>query len=120
MIEEIQETGKGIIALRAIGKVTGEDYTSVLIPRLESAIQREGKVRFLFHFTDSFRGCDLAALKKDALFGLNHRHDFERIAVVGGPIWIQFLTMLFRCIVPAQIKWFRNQELKDAAGWLAA
>ncbi len=119
MIEQIEGTDASVIGLRAIGKVTDEDYKTVLIPRLESAIEREGKIRFLFEFAENFRGYDLAAFWDDASFGLKHRNDFEKIAVVGGPAWIQITTRLFSPFVSAPIRQFKTDQFQDARDWLA-
>ena len=56
MIEILPESGGNLLAVMAHGEVTHEDYTQVLIPRLEAVIDRHGKARLLYAFADDFTG----------------------------------------------------------------
>ena len=38
-----------VIGFTAKGKVTGEDYASVLIPAIEEKLKKHSKINFLYH-----------------------------------------------------------------------
>ena len=76
MIKVLPESKENILVLRAVAKLTDQDYKDVLIPRLESIIREHGKARLLLDMGNDFHGWEAAALWDDARFGLAHRNDF--------------------------------------------
>lgn len=120
MIEQIENSQAGFIGLRATGRVTDNDYKTVLIPLLESAIKSAGKIRLLFELDDTFVGYDLEAICDDAAFGLKHKNDFSKIAIVGGPPWIKLTTKLANYFISADVKYFGSEYYKDASQWLVS
>jgi hypothetical protein len=117
MIERL-ECGS-TIGMKATGLVTDDDYKTVLIPELEKQIKEKGKIRFLFQFGENFRGYELAALIDDFKLGIKHRSDFDRIAVVGGPLWIRLCTAAIAPFVSARVRYFEAQQLDHAWEWVA-
>lgn len=119
MIEVLPGSEGNLLAVKASGTVTDEDYQKVFIPHLESVIKAHpGKVRNLFIFADDFRKYEMAAAWDDAVFGVKHRSDFEKAAVVGGPGWIEWGTKLLSHIVSGEVKHFENEA--DAWAWIKA
>ncbi len=81
MLKSIPGLPAGVIGYSAIGKVTAEDYTRVMIPAIEAALAK-GKVRFLYEIGPEFQGFEMGAMMDDAAFGIRHFFDFERVALV--------------------------------------
>jgi SpoIIAA-like len=50
MIEFIGGFPENVIAIRAKDRVTRQDYESVLIPALNDALKRHGKIRLYYEF----------------------------------------------------------------------
>ena len=84
VIEIMPESKSSALALKASGKLTDADYKEVLIPKIEEIIKRSGKAKVLLHLPQDFIGWDAHAMWDDARFGLRHRNDFQKLAVVGG------------------------------------
>jgi hypothetical protein len=59
MIEFMQESSGNVLGVHAGRKLTANDYKDRLVPRLESLIERFGKVRVLFYMDETFQGWDL-------------------------------------------------------------
>ena len=53
----------------------------------------------------------------DASFGYQHKNDFEKIAIVGGPTWVEWASKLGAHFMPGQIKSFSSEYLMDAINW---
>ena len=85
MIEIMAESSGNIIGIKAIGTLTDADYQEMLIPNLEGLFAQYRKLRMLFYMGEEFAGWTVSAAWDDMNFGLKHRADFEKIAVVGGP-----------------------------------
>ena len=68
MIKIIQDMPVGTIGLEAVGKVTEEDYQSVLLPAISSAVERTD-VRLLYVLGDDFDSYSPGAVWADQAVG---------------------------------------------------
>jgi len=116
----LPEIGGNVLVLKAVGKLTDQDYKNVLIPRLESIIRDQGKTRLLLDMGDAFQGWEGAALWDDARFGLAHRNDFEKMGVIGGPRWVEWGLKLADIVISGEIKRFSPGDREEALRWIKA
>ena len=77
------------MGLRATGKLTDQDYKKVLLPGLEALIKQHGKIRLLCFLDEEFAGLEPGAMWEDAKFFFPHKNDFEKMAIVGAPKWVE-------------------------------
>ncbi|MDR3556977.1 MAG: STAS/SEC14 domain-containing protein [Syntrophobacteraceae bacterium] len=117
MIEILPESADNVLIFKASGKLTDSDYKDVLIPRLEAIIGEYGKARLLVD-VDKFQGWEAEAMWDDARFGLAHRNDFDKMAIVGGPGWFEWATKLARLIMSGSIRSFSPSEREEAMRWI--
>ncbi len=117
MIEILEQDGN-IVCLQATGKLTHDDYQQVLIPRLEQVIKEHGKARILFAMGEEFHGWELEAMWDDAKFGMKHRTDFEKLAVVGSPKWLEWATKIAAIVVSGEVRTFPPGQLAEAQSWI--
>jgi hypothetical protein len=118
MLEIMPESKGKVLWVRASGKLTDADYKEVFIPRLEALIKEHGKIRLLFLMEEDFQGWELGALWDDAKFGLQHLHDFEKIAVVGAPRWVDAVMKLFARLMDAEVRAMLREQLVEAWEWV--
>jgi hypothetical protein len=118
MLEIMPESKGKVLWVRASGKLTDADYKEVFIPRLEALIKEHGKIRLLFLMEEDFQGWELGAMWDDAKFGLQHLHDFEKIAVVGAPRWVEAAMKLFARLMDAEVKAVIREQLTEARAWI--
>lgn len=120
MIEFMEESRGDTLAIRAGGKLTEDDYTDVLIPKLESLLHKYGKLKVLFHMGEDFEGWEPGAAWDDAKFGLKHKDDFAKLAVVGGPRWVEWCMKLSSWLMEGEVRSFDGNELQEARDWINA
>ena len=72
----------------------------------------------LIRFGPEFEGYTAAALIDDAVFGLKHMRDFERIAVVTDIGWIRDGVGLLAHLSPIPLKLFPADATEAALAWL--
>jgi hypothetical protein len=120
MIEIMAESSGNIIGMKAIGTLTDADYEEMLMPRLERLFAQYQKLRVLFYMGEEFAGWTVSAAWDDARLGLNHRADFEKIAVVGGPGWIKWCAKFTAFLITGEIRTFSANQLQDAWDWVKA
>jgi hypothetical protein len=119
MIEVVEGTPEGVLEIRAVGEVTGEDYEKVLAPAVEKR-KRRGKIRLLYRLGPEFEGYTAAAMWDDAKLGLRNLAAFERVAVVSDVAWVAGAVRAFAFAIPCPARVFPNRELAEARTWIAA
>ena len=120
MLRILPETGGDLLAIRANGTLTHEDYEKTLIPRLEAIVSAYGKARLLCDMGSGFAGWEPEAMWDDARFGFQHRNDITRLAVVGGPDWLRWASRLMRHLTDAEVETFPQDEQQQALDWVRA
>ncbi len=109
----------GTIGFQARGRVTGEDYDTVLVPALSAAIEA-GPVRLLYVLGDDFESYAPGALWSDTRLWSGHMKGWERIAVATDVDWVENARKAFGWMMPGQVKVFDDDEVDEAESWLAA
>ncbi len=119
MLRPIFDLPPGVIGYAAVGKITAEDYTKVLIPEMEAKIAEGGKLRFLYVLGPEFEGFEIGAMVDDAAFGFRHFFDFERIAFVSDHAVYRQMVEGFGIMMPAAVRGFAMADMDKAKAWLA-
>ncbi len=120
MIEKLKDLPHGIDGVRAIGKISKEDYEQVFVPLFDE-IRREGRhTRFLYQLGPEFEGFTPGAAWEDAKIGLHSMRLFDGCAVVTDLGSIQEMTRLAGFLMPCPVGVFRNLERDKAIAWLAS
>jgi hypothetical protein len=120
VIEFMPESSGGVVGIRVAGKLTDADYKVELIPRLQSPFRQYGRLRVLFILDETFQGWDLHAAWDDALLGFQHRTDFQKIATVGAPSWVEVSIKLMGFLIRSEIRMFPRDQESSAWEWLRA
>lgn len=119
MIEVLADFPDNVIAFKCHGRVTKDDYDTVLIPDVEKRLTRHEKVRIYYEFAPDFDGIDPAAAWEDTKVGFSHFLHWDRIAVVGDVEWIRQATRFFGFMMPAEVRTFSLAEATKAREWIA-
>ena len=100
MISVIDDLGDGVIGFEATGRVTAEDYESVLMPAVEGALDAGAKARLLLVFGAEFEGYEADAAMDDMKMGAHTWGDFERVAFVSDHSVYRNLVRGFGFLMP--------------------
>lgn len=119
MLKKIENLPSLVVGVRAEGKITKDDYESVLIPLLEEAYRRVRKIRFLYQFDSGFSGFTASAAMDDVRVGLKYLNHFERCAVVSDAEWIRGTTQFIGSFMPCPVRAYKNEEIQSAMEWLS-
>src|SRR5262245_45079460 len=122
MITAIGGMPEGTIGFNFEGKISAQDYETVLAPGLKQATET-GEIRCLCVLGDDFDGYELSGLWADLKMGtdyeFHHRGAFKRIAVVSDADWIRHAVGALGWMAPGELKVFGGEELEDAKAWVA-
>lgn len=116
MFKPIPVNVKGVVAFKAVGKLTHEDYQKFL-PTLESVLEEEGSVSLLLEL-ENFHGWDVEAARDDYEFARTHLESFRRIAIVGDKGWERWLAAMTRPFVDTEVRFFTHDQLAEAWDWV--
>jgi hypothetical protein len=121
VIERIAEMPPGAIGLRAAGKLSRDDYESVLEPALEEGIG-SGELRLVF-VIDDFDGLEPGAMIEDMKTGfkalIRDHSAWKRFALVTDVDWIATAFRLFTWMTPGEVRILGLDELEEAKAWVA-
>ena len=119
MFTQIEDLPAGAIGFRANGRITRQDRTAVLEPRIETALEASGQVRLLYLVDADFAGYDPNTLFDDAVFGTRHFRDFEKIAFLAEDGPYRRAVGAMDGLIPASLKVFPVGAVEAAKAWLA-
>ncbi|HVS75819.1 MAG TPA: STAS/SEC14 domain-containing protein [Steroidobacteraceae bacterium] len=120
MIKILEGFPEPIVAAACEGQVTREDYERILIPRVNEALARHGKVRIYYEIGPTFSGFDVGAVWEDTKLGLEHLSRWERMAVVTDVRWIRLAVGAFRFMMPGKLRVFDAAQAAEARSWISA
>lgn len=122
-VEVMQEGSGNVLAIRASGKMTDDDYKDTWLPKMEELLKAHGTLRVLIYMDEGFDGFEAGAMWEDTKFGFSHlgtaaRGKFEKIAVVGGSEWYRRFGEIFGHLMPGELKSFEASDLNGALAWV--
>jgi hypothetical protein len=108
-----------VVGVVASGEVDADDYKTVLVPAIESALRKHDRIRMLYHLGPDFTSFSAGAMWDDARVGLSHLKAWEQVAVVTDVPWVAHAARMFRFLMPGVVRVFSLKEHGDAAKWIA-
>ena len=118
MLEIMPETDDRTLVVKATKTLSSEDYEDIFIPELKRRLNNFGKIKAAIYFDNNFIGWEPGAAWDDLVFGVQHRHDFDKVAVVGGQKWLQRATKVGSYFVDGQVATYAPDKLQDAVNWV--
>lgn len=119
MIRVMEGLPDDVVAIEAVGKLTADDYESVLMPAVEEATAGDGKAKLLIVFGSEFEGYEAEAALDDMKMGLHNWGDYERIAFVSDHGTYRALVKGMGFLMPGEVRVFGVGELDEAKEWVA-
>jgi hypothetical protein len=118
MLEKLKDLPDGIDGLKAVAKVSKEDYEQVFEPILDEARRQGRRIRFLYQLGPEFAGLTASGAWEDAKIGLRSMRLFDGCAIVSDIGWIREPARLIGFMMPCPVKVFGNHERNKAIEWL--
>lgn len=118
MIEILPESTENVIGFKISGKLTGEDYDH-LVPKVDQAIAKHGKINLLVLIEDFDGKFDFDAAKADFHFGTHQYRQVERAAFVSDKRWMEWIVKILDPFTRrVEEKLFEPQQLDEAWAWV--
>ena len=120
MIEALEGFPANVAAFACHGHVTRKDYDTVLVPVVEDALEKNDKLRLYYETAADFDGIEPGAVLEDTMVGLSHAFRWEKMAVVTDIGWIRHAILLFRFLMPGDLRVYPSSEAAKAKAWIVA
>ena len=110
--------GKAFVELRALGKLSHEDYQTIA-PMIEDAIAAsdDNCVDLLADLRE-FEGWEARAAWDDFKLGMKYRKSWRRIALVGNKKWEQVAARVAGWVIVGQTRYF--EDIDAALHWISS
>ena len=118
MFEKLSDLPVGIDGLKAIGKLTREDYQTVLEPLLDEARQEGRRLRVLCELGADFEGVTPSAMWEDTKVGLRYLRLLDGFAITTDFAWVRDTTNVARFFLPFPVRVFGMEQRAEAITWL--
>ena len=119
MLRILGDMPEGVLGLEAIDDVEKEDYENVIVPAVNQAIAKHGKVRLVYVLGPKFDEYEGEAVWEDLKLGVRNPTSFERMAIVTDARWAGPAVKIFSILWPGQARAFPLSELESAKRWAA-
>lgn len=119
MISRIKEVPDNMVAFRATGEVTREDFENVVFPAVDELVKRTGELNYLLLLETDANKFTLGAWWEDALLGLKKLFRWRRAAIVTDSTSIIRFTHIFSVFAPGVYKGFLPTEFDQAVTWVS-
>lgn len=118
MIDLIPHLPSDTVGLRAVGKVSADDYTNTIYPALEKAFAAHDEINLIYILGKQLEHYTPGAALKDAEIGLRTRpRAWNRVALVTDEAWIDQLLGLAKILYPIDLRKFTTSQEAEAIAW---
>jgi hypothetical protein len=118
MLQFIKDLEPHVVGIHAIGEVTKEDIETVLMPRIDELVQRQGEINYLLVLETDVKNFTVGAWWGDLKVGLKNFTKWNKIAVVSDQKGVEWFTDAFRFFIPGKSKGFAIDQLGEAVKWI--
>ncbi|WP_291325850.1 STAS/SEC14 domain-containing protein [Desulfovibrio sp. UCD-KL4C] len=118
MIKIMPESKGCMLAVKASEKLTENDYVETWVPALQKIIEEHKSANVLLYMDEAFDGWEMKAMWADTKFGFTHRNDFKKIAIVGGPAWVEWGSKIASSLMDCELKIYNPEKLNEALNWV--
>jgi hypothetical protein len=118
MLQVINDLPPHVVGIRASGEVTRSDMETVLMPKIQELVNRQGEINYLLVLETGVQNFTLAAWWDDLKLGLRNFAKWNRIAIVTDQQGVEWFTDVFRFMVPGKSRGFSHIQLEEAKEWV--
>ena len=119
MITEIENLPKNTIGFIFTGRVTGNDYETIVFPAVKKLRKTSKELRLILEFGKKFNRLSLKAMLDDTFIGFKYLFSWKRIAIISDNEIINHAVKAFSFLVRGELKIFHLSEREKAITWIS-
>jgi hypothetical protein len=118
MITQITDVPNNMVAFRADGEVTKEDF-EVVKKRVAELVEATDKLNYLLYLDNTPADFTFGAWAQDALLGVKNIANWNRAAIISDSDAVKKFTDLFSKIIPGEFRGYTKAEYDRAVEWVS-
>ena len=118
MITQINDVPDNMVAFRADGEVTKDDF-DIVKQEVSNLVDRTGKLNYLLYLENSPKDFTIGAWLQDALLGLENITKWNRAAIISDIEAVKTFTDGFSKVMPGEFRGFAKAEYDQAVDWVS-
>jgi hypothetical protein len=115
---QVLDAPENVVAFRALGEVTKDDYQSIMAPAVQKLVERINEINFLFLIDTDLENFTAAAWMQDAMIGLKNLGKWNRAAIVTDSERAITFTNGFSYFVPGEFRGYKKESYQEAMNWV--
>jgi hypothetical protein len=119
MLELLHDLPPYVVAVRTIGKVTKEDFETVLLPAFEKVDKEFDAIHFFVLMDNNISDFTIGAWWQDMKAGIKHFTKWKKIAIVTDSTAVEKVSDFFTVLTPGKAKGYKKTQLAEARQWIA-
>lgn len=119
MVELLPGYPDHVVAYKATGIVNENEYSAVVMERVDEVACRYPKINFIVVLRTDFENYSFSAFVDYLIISFEHFGKWNRMAIVTNENWVRFAYRLINFFVPGKIKCFTIIQLKKAKQWVS-
>ena len=119
MIYAIENLPTNMVGFKAIGNITENDFSKIVIPTVKVLIDKTDKLNYLLVLDTSIKNFSKEAWFENAMMGMKNLTKWNRAAIVSDVTAIKVFTNIFSVLMPGEFKVFEHSQLQDAIDWVS-
>ncbi len=113
-LDDLNENG--VLTITASGHLSKEDLDGIT-PQLAKLLSQHSRLRFYVELRE-VTGFGIGALREDLKFDIQHRHQYDRTAIVGDRTWQALAAKLAEPLFGAEVRFFDTDSREAAWSWV--
>ena len=118
MIVQIKDVPNNMVAFKADGEVTKEDF-EVVKQEVASLVEATGKLNYLLFLDNSPKDFTIGAWLQDALLGISNITKWNRAAIISDSDAVITFTDAFSKVMPGEFKGYAKADYDKAVNWVS-
>jgi len=114
MIQVVEGLPDNIVGIVAKGRLTNDDWNTVLKPLFETSLKRHKKVRLYYEIGGRCPGAAWGNLR----LGIENVPQWERVAIVTDVNWLRDTINALRFLMQAEIRVFSMSDVCQGRAWI--
>jgi len=120
MISVMSDIPHHVVAFKATGEITPEEYENTLVPAIKKLAAQTNEINFILYLDTESYNFTAAAWYKDALLNLKSLGTWNRSAIITDSSNIISFTKSFSYLVPGEFKGFSVENYEEAVLWVSS
>lgn len=118
MITQIHDVPDNIVAFRAEGEVTEDDF-DIVKQKSAELVEKTNKLNYLLLLDAPLKEFTAGAWLQDALLGIKNITKWNRAAIITDSEGIQDFTAIFSKVMPGEFRGFPKSQYENALDWVS-